>query len=86
MTSVTAILTLVAFASEQELLAESTQDWLVELPLNELVAIHLEDIALALSNGTLTAETTLSGFKRALPNVLLDCQQRSLSIVHSVIH
>jgi hypothetical protein len=61
-TGVTTVLALITFTGEQKLLAEGAQDWLIELTLNELVAVHLKDIALALSDSALTSETTVTGF------------------------
>ena len=41
-TCVSAVFALVPFASEEKLLTQGTHDRLVELPLDELVTVHLE--------------------------------------------
>ena len=66
------VLALVASRIQQEFVAERAQDDLVELPLDELVAVHLVDFVLALTDCTLTAETP-RGIQRPLTDVLLDC-------------
>lgn len=55
-TCISAIFALISLSGEKELLAESTHDGLVELALDELMAVHLENIALSLPYGTLTTE------------------------------
>ena len=72
MTGVPTVLALVSGRVEQKLVAEGTEDDLVELPLDELVAVHLVDFVLALTDCTLTAETP-RGIQRPLTDVLLDC-------------
>lgn len=72
MARVPAVLALVAFAGEQKLLAQRAEDGLVELPLDEFVAVHLEDVPLALAHGALTAKTARSGLEGPLANILLD--------------
>ena len=51
---ISTILALITLASEEEFLAQSAHDWLVELLRDEFVSVHLEDVALALSNGALS--------------------------------
>lgn len=70
MTGVPAVLTLVPKSVEQEFVAESAQDELVELLLNEFVSIHFVNFFLALSDSALTTETA-DGFQRPLSDVLL---------------
>lgn len=53
-TSVSTVLTLVSFSGKEELLTQGTHDGLVELPLDKFVAVHLVDIALSLSDGSLS--------------------------------
>ena len=65
------VLALVASRIQQEFVAERAQDDLVELPLDEFVAVHLVDFVLALTDCTLTAETS-RGIQRPLTDVLLD--------------
>lgn len=67
---VPAVLALVAVARHEELVAQGTEDDLEELLLNELVTVHLVDLALALLDGALTTET--SGLERPTSNILLD--------------
>ena len=57
MTGISTIFTLVSLSSKEELLTQSTHDGLVELSLDKLVTVHLVDIALSLSNGTLSTES-----------------------------
>lgn len=52
------ILALIADSVEQEVATEGAQHELVELSLDELVAVHLMDITLALSDGSLTAKAS----------------------------
>ena len=70
---VSTIFTLISGSIEQEVVAERAQHELVELPLNELVAIHLVHLALALAHGALTTETTERSVQRPLANIFLDC-------------
>lgn len=70
MAGIPAIFALVPEGVEEEFVAESAQDELVELFLNELVSVHLVDLFLALSHGTLAAETPDS-FCRSFPKVFL---------------
>jgi hypothetical protein len=56
-TDVLAVVALHAGRVEEELAAVGAEDDGVELPLNELVAVLLVDLFLALANGALTAET-----------------------------
>lgn len=72
MAGVSAVFALISGSVEQELVAERTQDDLVELPLDKLVTVHLVYLVLALADGTLTAKTAGS-VHRPLANVLLDC-------------
>ena len=65
------VLALVASRIQQEFVAERAQDDLVELPLDEFVAVHFVDLVFALTDGTLTAETS-RGIQRPLTDVLLD--------------
>ena len=57
MTCVATVLTLISYRVQEEIAAEGTQHELIELPLDELVAVHLVNIALAFPDGTLTPET-----------------------------
>ena len=57
MTGISTIFTLVSLSSKEELLTQSTHDGLVELSLDKLVTVHLVDIALTLSNGTLSTKS-----------------------------
>jgi hypothetical protein len=57
MASVPTVLALVTLSGEEELLAKSAHDGLVELPLDEFVAVHFEHVALALSDGTLATKS-----------------------------
>ena len=71
MARVSTVFALVPNCVEQELVAERAEDDLVELPLHELVSVHLVDFILALTNSSLTAKTAGS-VDRPLANVLLD--------------
>ena len=71
--SVSAIFTLIPECIEQEVSTKRTQHELVELPLDELVAVHLVYLALALAHGALTTETTERSVQRPLANIFLDC-------------
>jgi hypothetical protein len=57
MARVPAVLALVPLARKEEFLTQRTHDGLVELLLDELVAVHLVHIALALAHGALTVES-----------------------------
>ena len=72
MAGVPTVFALIAGRIEQELVAERAEDDLVELPLDELVTVHLVDLILALADGALTAETARS-VEWPLADVLLDC-------------
>ena len=71
MARVPAVFALVSDGVQKELVAEGAENDLVELPLHELVPVHLVYLILALTDGTLTAETARS-VERPLANVLLD--------------
>ena len=71
MTGVPTVLALVSGRVEQKLVAEGTEDDLVELPLDKLVTVHLVHLVLAFADGALTAKTT-GCVKRTFANVLLD--------------
>ena len=73
MACVSTILALVSGSVEQELVAEGAQDDLVELALDEFVAVHLVHLVLALAHGTLTAKTSGS-VQWPLAYILLDCR------------
>ena len=70
-TRVTAILTLISHSVQQELVAEGAENDLVELALNEFMAVHFMDFILALADSGLTGEASGS-VQRALAQVLLD--------------
>ena len=70
MAGIPTVLALVPESVEQEFVAESTQDELVELFLNKFVSVHLVDFFLALSHSTLTTKTT-DGFHRSFSYVFL---------------
>lgn len=57
MASVPAVFTLIANRIEQEVAAERAQHDLIKLFLDELVAVHLMDFALAFPDSTLSPET-----------------------------
>ena len=71
MAGVPTVFALIAGRIEQELVAERAQDDLVELALDELVSVHFVDLIFALTNGTLTTETS-RGIEGPLADVLLD--------------
>jgi hypothetical protein len=73
-TSVPAVLALIAKCVEKELVAKGAENNLVELLLDELVAVHLVHFALAFTDGALASETTR--IERPLTNILLDCRMR----------
>ena len=77
MTGVPTVLALVSGRVEQKLVAEGTEDDLVELPLDTLVTVHLVHLVLAFADGALTAETS-RGVERPLADVLLDYGIRQL--------
>lgn len=76
---VLAVLALVPECIHQELAAEGAEDDLVELPLHELVPVHLVDFVLPGTHGTLSAETTRS-VESTLADILLDCVTSSAFI------
>lgn len=69
-TGVSTVLALVTFSGEKQFTTQSTHYGLVELALNELVAVHLMHVTLAFLDGTLTTESLI----RATPStgVVLD--------------
>ena len=69
MARVATIFALISGSIEQKVVAECAQHELVELPLDELVTVHLVHLALALAHGALTAKTSID---RPLAHVLLD--------------
>ena len=69
MTRVTAVLALISHSVQQKLIAERAEDDLVELALDEFVAVHLVHLVLLLAHGALTAKTRIDG---PLAHVLLD--------------
>ena len=56
-TGISTIFTLISFTGKEEFLTQGTHDGLVKLSLNELMAVHLVDIALSLSNSTLSTQS-----------------------------
>lgn len=68
---VSTILALIAFSREEEFLTKCTEDGLEELSLNKLVTVHLEHVALALADGTLTTETASVEFIRTFASIFL---------------
>lgn len=72
MAHVPAVVALVAVAGDEELVAERAEDDLEKLFLDELVAVHLVDLALALLDGTLSTEATETSLHRSPSQVLLD--------------
>ena len=73
MARVATIFALISGSIEQKVVAECAQHELVELPLDELVTVHLVHLALALAHGALTTETTERSVQRPLANIFLDC-------------
>ena len=71
MTGVPTVLALVSGRVEQKLVAEGTEDDLVELPLDKLVTVHLVHLVLAFADGALTAQST--SIQRTFSHILLDC-------------
>ena len=69
MAGVSAILALITRGIEEELAAESTQDDLIKLLLDELVSVHLVYLSFALTNSSLTTET--ARIEGPLANILL---------------
>ena len=69
MAHVSAVLALVSRGIEQELVAERAEHKLVELALDELVAVHLMHLVLLLAHSALAPETRIN---RPLAHVLLD--------------
>lgn len=76
MAHVPAVVALVAVAGDEEFVAERAEDDLEKLLLDELVAVHLVDLALALLDGTLSTETTETSLHRSPTQVLLDWKSR----------
>lgn len=70
-TGITTVLALVPFSSKEELLTKSTHDGLVELALNKLMTVHFIDIALSLSDGTLSTERLV--WSSPASDRVLDC-------------
>lgn len=68
MTSVAAVFTLVSGGIEKEFVAVRTENNLVKLLRNKLVAVHLMDL-LALAKGNLPCKTSVH---RTLSHILLD--------------
>lgn len=75
MASVLAVFALISDGVEKELVAERAEDNLVELPLNEFVAIHLVNFLFAGANSALTAEPSRT-IDSTLSDILLDCRGR----------
>ena len=73
MTRVATVLTLISDSVQEEIAAEGTQHELVELPLDELVAVHFVDIAFAFPDRSLTPEASKASIQRAFSNILLYC-------------
>jgi hypothetical protein len=71
MASVFAVFALVTHCIEQKFVAKSAEYDLVELALNELVAVHFVDLLLASTNSALTAKSSRA-VDGALANILLD--------------
>lgn len=72
-TGISTIFALVTNGVEQEVTAESAQHDLVELLLNEFVAVHLVHFSLALSDSSLSSEAAEWCIERAFSDILLDC-------------
>ena len=72
MAHIATILTLISNSIEQEVIAESTEHKLIELLLHEFVSIHLVDLAFALSNSTLAAETSEAAIQRTFSYIFFD--------------
>jgi hypothetical protein len=70
-TGVSAVLTLISEGIEEEFVAESTKNDLIELFLHKFVPVHFVYLAFALTNGTLTPKTT--SVKRPFADILFDC-------------
>ena len=71
MASVSTVFALIADPIEEEFATEGTHDDLIELSSNELVSVHFVDLIFALTNSTLTTETS-RGIEGPLADVLLD--------------
>ena len=71
MASVSTVFALITDPIEEEFATEGTHDDLIELSSNELVSVHFVDLIFALTNGTLTTETS-RGIEGPLADVLLD--------------
>lgn len=76
MTSIPTILTLIPLSGEQKLLTQRAEDGLVELSLDEFMTVHLEDVALALSDSALSSETSSHLVVGSLFDVFLDCTRK----------
>jgi hypothetical protein len=70
MASVPTIFALISKSLEKKLIAERTQDDLIELALDKFMAIHFVDLSTTNFDGTLTTEATC--IEWTFPNVLLD--------------
>ena len=88
MTRVPAVLARVSFAGKEKFLAQCAHDGLVELFLDELMAVHLVHVALALAHGALTIERFV--WPASTGDRVLDCLSvsrtlhgKSRSIVHN---
>jgi hypothetical protein len=66
-----AVFALITDCVEEKLAAKCTKYDLIELSLDKLVSIHLVDLVLAGTNGSLTTETSRA-VQSTLANVLLD--------------
>jgi hypothetical protein len=69
--TVAAILTLVP-RIDKKFAAICALHELVELPLDELMSVHLVNFALAHTNGTLASKASRNTVERSLADVLLD--------------
>jgi predicted DNA-binding protein (UPF0251 family) len=72
MAGIPAVFTLIPESIEEEIVAESAEHELVELTLHELVAIHLVNFTLALTNSALSTQTSQRTIQRPLADVFLD--------------
>lgn len=70
MACITAILTLITRGFKEEFAAEGALHYLIKLPRDKLVAIHLVDLAFAHPHSALTPETP--GIQRPPSNIFLD--------------
>jgi len=71
---VPAILALVPISGSKKVVAESAEDDLEELSLDELMSVHLVYLPLPLLDGALSTESS-SGIEWTTANVLLDCEE-----------